>query len=585
MIRFPQTALLLCLAVNATQAGEKIGPKLRQALESGASSPLPVWIFFRDKGESLARFTDPEQLVSRRSIERRLKTRSIEAVVDDTDLPLNEEYVSGVRPLLLKIRNRSRWFNAVSAEVFPERINEISMLPYVLRIEKVAPYRHDPDIPVPTTDPGLSSLSKRGSGTRLDYGLSYDQLQQISVIALHDSGYSGEGVMIGVFDNGFRLLEHEAFDSLRIVATYDFVDRKTSVVPNDPASGGHGVNTLSAIGGFRPGELIGAAFRADFVLARTENDSSETPLEEDNWVAAIEWADSIGVDVTSTSLIYREYDPPYSGWTWQHMDGNTTLITRAADMAVAKGIIVVNAAGNFGAVTIPGQNTLGAPADGDSVLAVGAVDGSGNRASFSSMGPTAGLRPRIKPDIAARGVAVRAASSAHPASYIYTGGTSLACPLAAGAAALLIQMFPGSDPVQIMTAMKATAGNAASPDNSLGWGILNAKAAADWLSDPPDETPRVFSLKQNYPNPFNTGTFFTIDLAEPSHIVLEIFNVLGQKVRTLLNETLTAGSHTRMWNGSTSDGKPAPSGVYIYRVRASFGESSYSSERKLVLLR
>jgi hypothetical protein len=232
---------------------------------------------------------------------------------------------------------------------------------------------------------------------------------------------------------------------------------------------------LSTIGGYKPGQLIGPAFGASFILARTENDSSETPFEEDNWVVAIEWADSIGVDVTSTSLGYLTYDAPYTSWTWQNMNGDTTLITRAADWAVSRGIVVVNSAGNEGSNA--SHNTLIAPADGDSVLAVGAVTSTGTRSSFSSVGPTTSVPARIKPDVMAMGSSVRVASSTITTGYTTASGTSFSCPLAAGVAALVVHARPNATPMQIMNSMRSTASRAATPDNQYGWGILDALAA------------------------------------------------------------------------------------------------------------
>jgi len=259
---------------------------------------------------------------------------------------------------------------------------------------------------------------------------------------------------------------------MTIVATYDFVDNKVSVVPNAPSSsfGAHGVMTLSTIGGYKPGKLIGPAFKSSYVLARTENDSSETPIEEDYWAKAIEWADSIGIDVASTSLGYLTYDPPYPSWTWEDMDGNTTLITRAADRAVSLGIVVVNSAGNSG--YHPSRNTLVAPADGDSVIAVGAVDSFGVRVSFSSVGPT--VDGRIKPDVMAMGYKVKAASPTITNGYVLVSGTSLSCPLTAGVAALLLSANPSLTPIQVRDALRQTASNASSPNNLMGWGIINA---------------------------------------------------------------------------------------------------------------
>ena len=247
-----------------------------------------------------------------------------------------------------------------------------------------------------------------------------------------------------------------------------------------PSFGAHGIEVLSPLAGNRPGTLIGPAFGATYLLARTENDSSETPVEEDNWVAAIEWADSLGVQVTSTSLGYKYFNAPYQSWSWEDMDGRTTVISRAATMAARKGIVVLNSAGNNG--TSFTQNTLNAPADADSILAVGAVNPDGTRASFSSVGPTTDTPARIKPDIMAQGTQVLSASPVNTTGYLLLQGTSLACPLAAGVAALMVQAKPDASPMEIIEALKATASNAATPDNLNGWGIIDA-ATGNQLPD------------------------------------------------------------------------------------------------------
>ena len=318
----------------------------------------------------------------------------------------------------------------------------------------------------------------------LNYGGSFTQLNQINVPAVHDSGYNGAGVTICVLDAGFDNLPHEAFSSMNIIAAYDFVNHDPNVGnEGDMGEGSHGTATLSIIGGFKQGELIGPAYGADFILAKTENTDSETPVEEDNWVAALEWADSIGVDVTSTSLSYLDYDSPYTSYTWQDMDGNTAVITIAADLAVGKGIVVVNAASNNGLNT--SHNTLGAPADGDSVFTIGAVTSSGTRSSFSSVGPT--FDGRIKPDLMAMGSNVYHASS-FGNSYSSGGGTSYSCPLAAGVCALILQKNPSLTPMEVLQLLRSTASRSTNPDNLYGWGIINALTAINSVIVPVELT-------------------------------------------------------------------------------------------------
>jgi serine protease AprX len=481
------TILSLCLIiasslVRAGQDPAQLGILLaKQYPAMKAGETAIVLIYFTDKGDARGiSQSDAPTLLSERAINRRMKYRSPDRIIDAADLPLYQPYVRGAAARVTAVRHELKWFNALSAVATREQIGELRTLPFVREIELVGRWRKNHSVPE-TLEPLKETLAPgpAPSGTSsLDYGTSFTQLNQLKVPAVHDKGIYGQGVVVGVFDNGFRLLTHEAFASMNIIATYDFVDHKVSVVPNNPSTsfGSHGVTTLSTIGGYKPGQLIGPTFMSQFILARTENDSSETPVEEDNWAKAIQWADSIGVDVTSTSLGYLTYDAPYTSWTWQDMNGNTTLITKAADRAVSLGIVVVNSAGNEGGGDGI-HNTLIAPADGDSVITAGAVDASGSRVSFSSVGPTTDIPARIKPDIMAMGSGVKVASSTNPTGYGSASGTSYSCPLSAGVAALIRCANPALTPMQVREAMRMTASNAAAPNNLMGWGILNADSA------------------------------------------------------------------------------------------------------------
>ncbi len=584
----------IILGAFASSAG-KLSERLETSLRvSKASDQVMAWVFFIDKGSREAlRSNVPFSVISGRSMLRRQKMGHAEGVVDYTDLPVEESYVEALSEVGAHVRQRSRWFNCASIMATPAQITRISGLSFVWKLDLVWRARRNPE---PQTDAPIVLPHQSDKVLDLDYGLSFDQVHLMNIPAVHNMGNYGQGVIIGDFDNGFRLLQHEAFDSLRsrIIATYDFVDHKVSVVPNnpDPGFGAHGIVTLSTLAGFAPGNLIGPAFGAQFILARTENDSSETPIEEDNWVAAIEWADSIGVDVTSTSLGYLTYDPPYTSWTWENMNGNTTLITRAADLAVSKGIVVVNSAGNNGLNTA--HNTLNAPADGDSVISVGAVTPAGTRAYFSSVGPTTSIPPRIKPDVMATGTTIRCASAIDPHAYQYQQGTSLSCPLAAGVAAMILHAKPTATPIEVANAMRLTASQANTPDNLMGWGVINALAAVNYIRGDTGNglSPGGFSLANAYPNPFPTPTnpSLTIgfSLPEDSHVTITIYNTLGQEVRTVLNnDERTSGSLNDVrWDGADKHGKTVASGVYFYRLEAvSISGRSFSSVRKLTVLR
>lgn len=557
-------------------AGSIIGPRLEEALRNGTQeSTLTVWVYFTDKGSrELQKSSVPSTVVTKQSLRRRAKVLPPEQLTDYSDLPVEDAYVSRLGAAGATIQHRSKWFNAVSIRATPEQISRISSLPFVREIELVGRYKRSAPPPPDPKDAMENPELRKSSGTHaLDYGPSLNQLSQIRVPELHDLGNNAQGVIVGVFDNGFRLPDHEALRAMNVIATYDFVDNKVSVVPNNtsPSFGTHGVNTLSTIGGFKEGQLVGPAYGASFILARTENDSSETPMEEDKWVRAIEWADSLGVQVTSTSLGYLDYNTGFPSWTWEDMDGRTTVITRAAAMAVRKGILVVNSAGNDG--YHPSHNTLGAPADADSVLTVGAVNLSGKRTSFSSVGPTTAFPPRIKPDVMALGTGVYIASSTQTDGYSSFGqGTSFACPLAAGVAALLVKARPDATPMQIVNAMRQTASQASAPDNLMGWGVVNALAAYNLLSGidtvPIPPLPATYVLTQNYPNPFNPGTKIQYALPLASNVSITVHDMLGREVVTLKRGFTVEGVYIAEWDGRDSRGIPVATGSYIYRLTA-----------------
>jgi serine protease AprX len=576
------TIIPLAIISVIASGGEKVSPRIEASRTSlGRTDRILVWVHFTDKGsaESLSKSV-PTSVVTERSLQRRLKVRSAGNLVDYTDLPVEEPYVLELSHLGFSVRQRSKWFNAVSGIVEAGLLPRIEELPFVRYIEPVARFaRVKPEDPAAPEKSTKSSPPTTDGTNSLNYGEAFPQVNQINVPAVHNQGNFAQEVIIGVFDNGFRLPSHEVFDSMKIMATYDFVDHKVSVVPNNPSLsfGSHGVNTLSVIGARKEGQLIGPAFGATFILARTENDSSETPVEEDYWIAAIEWADSLGVDVTSTSLGYLTYDFPYASFSWQDMNGNTMMITKAADMAVARGIVVVNSAGNNGYNST--HNTLNAPADGDSVLSIGALNPDGSRSSFSSVGPTTSVPARIKPDVMAQGTGVRIASSSNPTGYSnYGAGTSFSCPLAAGVAALLVHANPQATPVQIADALRSTASNAASPNNLTGWGTIDAVAAISALTLPgTGETgrPATFHLLQNYPNPFNPTTRITFEVPSTNHVRLTVYDVLGRTVATLVDDIRSQGTHTVVWRPSGN----VSTGVYLYRLTS----GTYSATRKMML--
>ncbi|HQL24976.1 MAG TPA: S8 family serine peptidase, partial [candidate division Zixibacteria bacterium] len=371
----------------------------------------------------------------------------------------------------------------------------VAALPFVAEIRPVAVFKRSlPDLSEVRSDgPGSAALAPDA----LNYGYAQAQLEQINVPAVHEKGLDGSGVTLAVFDTGFRKT-HEVFANAfaegRVLAEWDFVfnDGNTDYEPSVDwsSSTSHGTLTWSTSGGYKSGRIIGPAYRANFLLAKTEDVRSETSVEEDNWVAALEWADTLGADVITSSLGYSDW------YSYSDMDGQTCITTIAAATAAGLGIVVVNSMGNEG----PGSGTLTAPADAHPIIACGAVDINGSIAGFSSRGPT--YDGRMKPEVVACGVSTSAATNGSDISYGTASGTSLSTPLVAGAAVLLVQAQPSFTPEMIRLALMQTADRASSPDNTYGWGLIDADAATSWgVSMAADSTINNGPLKVHF-----TGT-------------------------------------------------------------------------------
>ncbi len=457
-----------------------ISDRTRSILPNREGSVARVWVFFTDKKvfdtrgfQSLAASVTLESKV----LARRAKTGTDKIMF--LDLPVAEDYVGAIKGLGATLRRESRWLNAASFDMTMAQLDQVAALPFVAEIKPVAGYTRPADPVVP--EDTRPQQPKTSSAIQINYGNSFGQLNLMGVPAAHAAGFNGQGVTLAIFDAGFRKT-HEVFASAlsegRVIGEYNFVFNVVSTAPqpgDDPNSWSHGTSTWSLAGGFKDGTLYGGAYKANFILAKTEDVRTEHHIEEDNWVAALQWADSLGADVITSSLGYFTFDSPDTSYTYADMNGLTAICSKAASTADSLGIVVCNSMGNSG----PGAGTISAPADAFKILAVGAVSSNGAIAGFSSRGPT--FDGRIKPEICAQGVNTWVASSSADNGYSSGfSGTSAACPLAAGATVLLVQARPTWPPALIRQAIQASASRAATPDNNYGWGIINVNAALSW---------------------------------------------------------------------------------------------------------
>ncbi|MFA5834255.1 MAG: S8 family serine peptidase [Bacteroidota bacterium] len=438
--------------------------------------PHKYWIYFKAKEPlALSKASSPSDIARLTGISERAQLRRSKVLqqnISSEDLPVSDSYLLELKAKGITVENTSRWFNAATAYLSQAQYEQVQSLSFVQSVERVSTFKRKE---LPKSESFIPQLSKQAAG-KFVYGLSQSHMTAINAIAVHNIGISGRGVLVGMLDTGFRWKIHEAMQNMKVIAEYDFIQKDTNTA-NEGTDGlsqdSHGTSTMSLVGAYKDGQLVSPAFNANFILGKTEYVPSETNVEEDNWVAAIEWMEARGVDVVSSSLGYKEFDAGQKSYVYTDMNGKTATTSKAATIAARKGVVVVNAMGNEGANLNPPSLTT--PADADSIISVGAVSGSGILAGFSSNGPTSD--GRMKPDVMAHGIGTYAATASKTG---YTGssqGTSLATPLVAGVSAMILSAHPELTPIQVRDALRTTASNADKPNNSIGWGIINAYKA------------------------------------------------------------------------------------------------------------
>jgi subtilisin family serine protease len=582
-------------ALPGNELVRKWGRGFAQRLEQDPDRPIPTWIYFTDRAgaeRNPVALEAARSAMSPRALDRRARRGSVEGPLV-SDLPVHEAYVRALTARGARLRGTSRWLNAASVEIAPTVAAEIARLPFVARVEPVARGRFSepgveerPGFPVSTESTSPRPVGEAiafAPGDTAYYGGAFRQLDMMKAPALHASGLSGAGVLVCILDSGFRVT-HQAFAGLSIVATRDFIYGDTNVdrdsTQDAPGQADHGTWTLGCVAGKLPGVYSGTAFNAMVALAKTENISSETPAEMDYWQFAAEWADSLGADIISSSLGYSEFDNPADSYTYADMDGRTTVVTLAAAEAARRGITVVTAAGNAGAQP---WHYIIAPGDADTVITSGAVDSFNVVASFSSRGPTAD--GRIKPDVTAMGRNVFLVSASNNTAYIRANGTSFSTPLTAGAAALLLEAHPAWRPYEVREALRETALNHLTPNNDIGWGLIQLVAAKNWvpsttgvIGDSPASSLRIAAA----PNPLRPGAGTRLEFGAPAGAVVEVVDLSGRR-RARLFEGVTGSRRSVVWNGAADDGSMLPAGVYWARIRA-IGASHAPAARSVRLV-
>jgi len=426
------------------------------------------WVFFRDKGvstEAGLRAQLAALHLHPRASARRLRTAS---PPDANDLPVTPDHIRSVAATGAQVRVVSRWLNAVSVRATADQLQALGRLPAVAGMLPVARGRR--------YEPGATAAAAAGHAAdrtqfSLSYGPSLQQNLPLQIPEMHALGVTGADILIAILDSGFRLTHNALSDiegSGRIIDTWDFVHGDSSVADDSldtPGQERHGSQVLSTAAGFESGALIGPAHQASFLLAKTEDIGSETPIEEDHYVAALEWADSLGADILTSSLTYD------FGYV---MDGTEGISTLAANTAASRGILLVTSMGNSG----PGPTSMGAPADAFDIVSVGAVDAAGQIAFFSSRGPTAD--GRTKPEVVAQGVAVHMVDPGTADGYTSANGTSFSAPLTSGSAALLLESHSDWSPAMLREALMQSGDRSQAPDDAYGWGRFDLLRAVEY---------------------------------------------------------------------------------------------------------
>lgn len=535
-------------------------------LSADTFAQTKYWVQFTDKNNSPYSLGNPSAYLSARAIARRA-TQNIP--IDSFDLPVNPAYVAGVAATGATVHSSSKWLNGVVIFTSsPSVLAAVNALPYVVSTTGVGlrtANETDKKFADETFNPVTNTAQRAGTieSTMLNYGASFNQIDMLGGVCLHNAGYRGQGMQIAVIDAGFFNANNlDVFDTLflnnRILGTWDFVAGDSSVYEDNT----HGSMVLSCMGGNLPGQLVGTAPDASYWLLRSEEAATEYLVEEYYWAAAAEYADSVGADVINSSLGYTEFDDASQNHVYSDMDGITTPCARAANFAARKGMAVVVSAGNSG------QNSwfyIGTPGDADSALTIAATDAAGIVTGFSSRGfaPDGG----IKPNLGAQGGNSVVCDPFNNGGIQTGNGTSFASPILCGMVACLWQAHPTMQNMQLYQVIEMSASQYSNPDSLLGYGIPDFCAANLYLTGNPNNLGSTDLLYAVSPNPFADQFQFSFFAIEEQSLLVTMYDATG---RSILQQTVFASSNAEN-HYLISELSTLSKGVYFLQVQGKTG--------------